>query len=309
MSRKTLARVAALAALFALMALPAQGAPTVTIDSVTVVAGTATVNGTVAFTPVGEQSVGGDDTNFDPPEVGDAAGIDLVDAAIAPITGGLRFTWVLNSLPPAIPPEGVRYTWSFRIGTTQYQLQAKRTNLASVTTTEDPQGHVLQATRGDYFQLRGACTTAYLGAPVAGCFHLAFLTGSFDIPNKRVSIDLPFDTRDSIGRLVAHDFVPGAVLDENQTAGMSITGAFQAVVSNTATSDYINGWNSYFVGERVQLGVAPSTSSAEFVNYTADATISGGTYSGVVSGLGGFANTVFARACSGTECAYARVTP
>jgi hypothetical protein len=135
--------------------------------------------------------------------VAEAAGIDLVDAKVLPLPdgSGLRFIWEVSNLPAQVPPEGVRYNWSFTAGGAQFQLQAKRTNLASVTTTEDPVGYVQQVSKGDFFQLRGACQTSYQGTPAAGCYHLAFLKGAFDVANKQVSIDVPYQTRDSIGRL------------------------------------------------------------------------------------------------------------
>ena len=48
---------------------------------------------------------------------------------------------------------------------------------------------------------------------------------------------MPYETRDAIGRLVAPEFGPGVVIEENLTATMSIVAAFQAVVGNTSTSD------------------------------------------------------------------------
>jgi hypothetical protein len=167
----------------------------------------------------------------------------------------------------------------------------------------------------EFFQLRGACTDHYpvTQSPVAGCYHLGFFPGRFDIANKTVSFDLPFNARDSVGRLVAPDFKPGAVLLENQSAGMSIAAAFQAVVGNTNTSDFINGWNPYFVGPGVQLGVGPAgadLSDPEAVTFTQNATLNpDGTFTGSVSGLTSSNNTVYVRACSGATCAYASVAP
>lgn len=292
---------------------PAGAAPAVAIGTVTVEAdGSALVTGTATFEPVTDAvSVGGVNTQFEEPEVAGAAGIDLRDALIQPLAdgSGLRFIWQLASLPPTVAPEGVRYTWSFAIGQRQYQLQAKLTNLASSTTAEAPLDHAQQVQRGSFFQLRGACVTAYLGAPISGCYHLAFLTGAFDYANARVSIDLPYRTRDAIGRLVAEDFVHGVALIENLTAGMSIAASFQAVVSNATVSDYTNGWNAYYVGPQVALAVGSATANPLALAYAEQATITGETFSGTVSGLGGTKTTVFARACNGTECSYASLTP
>lgn len=308
-------RVRPLVALVAVVAvmLPGQAsaAPAVSITGVTLTGNSGSVTGTAAFEAITTpQSVGGSNTNFGPAQaapLAEAAGINLVDAKIVPITNpaGLRFIWEMSNLPAQIPPEAVRYTWSFKIGNTQYQLQAKRTNLASITTAEDPVNHIQQAAnQKEFFQLRGACVTSYEGLPTAGCYHLAFLNGSFDIANKRVTMDLPYETRDEIGRVVAPDFKPGAVIEENLTANMSITAAFQAVVGVANTSDYTNGWTPYYAGPQVALGVAAAGTAPETVTYTTPAALNGGTFNGSVSGLAGAKNTVFARACNGTECSY-----
>lgn len=308
--KRTLIAAASLAALAAGSLLaPAKAASSVSIGSVTVSNGKATVTGSASFDAVsGAQDIGGSVVNgIAAPQAADAAGVQLTKAKIAQLANGagLRFIWELNSLPAQTPPEAVRYTWSFLIGTTQYQLQAKRTNLASVTTAEDPLGHVKQAAgQKNFFQLRGACQTSYEGSPVSGCYHLAFLNGSIDPATKTVSIDLPYETRDQIGRLVAPDFKPGAVLLPNQTAGMSVNAAFQAAVGNTSTSNYINNWSPYFVGNAVQIGVGFADQAPEEVEYTAPATLTGGTFTGSVSLGEDGADTVFARACSGTTCVY-----
>jgi hypothetical protein len=230
----------------------------------------------------------------------------MTDATITPLANGsgLRFTWVLEDLPEQVPPEGVRYTWGIRIGSTQYQLQAKRTNVLSITTLEDPVNHVKHIPTQDFFQLRGACVTAYEGTPVSGCYHLAFLKGSFDTTANTVSVEWPYNTRDSIGRLVAPDFKPGAVLFENQSAAMSIAAAFQAFAGNTDTSDYTNGWNPYYVGPRVDLTAGSDSADADTLTYATPATVTGNTFSGQVTGLTAAKSSVWARACNGTTCVY-----
>jgi hypothetical protein len=310
--------VAAVACIIGLAAVPAaaQDAGGVTIIGAVRDGTTAVVNGTVSFSPIaGPESVGGVNTPFANPAVAAAAGIDLVDAKIVPLEdgSGLRFIWEMSAMPAQVPPEGVRYTWSFAIDGRQYQLQAKRTNIASVTTAEDPVNHLTQLAQGEFFQLRGACTTNYAhpSSPMSGCYHLAFLDGAFDTAAKTVSMDVPFSTRDSIGRLVAPDFVPGVALVESQSANMSIAAAFQAVAGNATTSDFTNGWDTYFAGERVDLGVGSASANPQFVNYTSAAQLDGGTFSGTVSGLSATATTVFVRACNGATsgCRYAQITP
>jgi hypothetical protein len=298
--------------------LPAvQADSTVTISSATTSGGTATVNGVATFAAITTpESVGGTDTEFASLDVAGAAGIDLTDGKIVPLAdgSGLRFFWKLASLPPQIPPEAVRYTWAFQIGATQFQLQAKRTNMASLTTVEDPVNHVKQlASQQPFFQLRGACEASYQGTPVAGCYHLAFLKGNFDIPNSTVSIDLPYNTRDQIGRLVASEFHPGAILQESEQAGMSIGAMFQHVTSQTTEADYINTWNPYFVGPQVSLAVGPADADLtdpEALAFGPALKLNpDGTFAGTISGLSGSNNTVYVRACNGETCAYASVAP
>lgn len=276
---------------------------------------TAHLSGGVSFPPIDHpEDVGGFVTPFANEEIAKQAGIRLEQALIQPLEdgSGLRFVWQVDQLPPEIgvPPEGIRYTWAFQIDGTQFQLQAKRTNLVSSTTAEDPVGHVQHArAQRDFFQLRGACTTDYLGTGISGCYHLAFLDGEIDVDAGTVSIELPFDTRDSIGRSVAPEFVPGATLNTNETAGMSVAASFQAVVSTTDTSQYINGWDDYFVGPRLELGVGRSFSDPSGVDYTVSVDwAEDGTWEGSVSGLGGSNDTVFVRACNGANCDYAKFT-
>lgn len=300
-----------------LMLLPGQAsaAPTVAISGVTVSGGTGSVTGTAAFQAItAAQSVVSEESVFSngsvPAAVADAIGMHLTDATITPLAngGGLRFTWHLLSMPDQVPPEGLRYVWAFQIGTNVYQLQAKSSNVASVSTLEDPVGTAQRATQvNNWFQLRGACVGAYLGAPVNGCYHLAYLTGSFDVANKQVTINLPYETKDQIGRLVAPDFKPGAVVVDNagtNTAGMVIAASGQAGVSNTTSSRYINGILPYYTAPQVSLGVASASAEPLTVTYGSPTTLSGGTFTGTVSGLTATKNTVFARACNGVECTY-----
>ena len=302
------------------MLLPgaATAAPSVSITGVTVTGDTGSVTGTATFDAIGAQSVVTEESSFQSGNVGgtpagEAAGLGLTNATITPITGGLRFTWHLSSMPAQVPPEGVRYNWAFKIGTRIYQLQAKRTNMASVTTLEDPMGHVNQLrNQKEFFQLRGACVDNYTGtpSPVAGCYHLAWLDGAFNIEQKTVTMDLPYETRDSIGRLVAPDFKPGAVLVDNGgegSAGMVIAASFQAVISNTIVSRYINGIAPYYVGPNISLGVAAPNQEPSAVDYKTQAVLNGSTFTGTVSGLSANKNTVFVRACNGTECSYSKL--
>lgn len=313
--RRILQMFAATLALGTLAAAPA-AANSVEIGSATAQGGTATVSGSAAFPAITapQSVVGANAVNAagaaGGSAAGDAAGLKLTDATILPIPGGLRFQWKIAGMPAQVPPDGVRYTWAFIAGNAVYQLQAKRTNLASATTAEDPLGHVSHATKQqDFFQLRGACSTAYLGSPIAGCYHLAFLSGRFDTEASTVTVDLPYETRDSIGRIVGPDIKPGAVLVDNGgegSAGMTIAASFQAVVSNTIMSRYINGIDPYYVGPRVSLAVGTPTTGPQAAKYTSTATLApDGTFTGTVAGVTATANRLFVRACNGTVCSYA----
>jgi hypothetical protein len=309
MRLRTFAASTALAALTLLATAPAGAVNTVAIGGVSRVGSTATVSGTATFGAAAEEVVGGNllmGTVATTPVAG-PAGLVLKEGRIAPLAdgSGLRFIWQVTDMPAEVPPEGVRYNWSFSIGERQYQLQAKRMNLSSVTTTEDPVGHALEASKNTgMFQLRGNCETAYRGAPIAGCYHLAFLKGAFNIGQKTVTMDLPFNTKDSIGRLVAPDFNPGAVLVPLETAGSSIVAGAQAVASTTATGSYINAWNPYYVGQQVQIAAGAPNDDPEGLEYTPATVNPDGTFTGTLKGLTTQQSKYFARACSATACAY-----
>lgn len=281
---------------------PAVGATdhggTITVERAQLDGDTLTVRGSATFSADEPQDVGGFVTeSFAAPELSDTLGMALTGATIETLADSLRFTWVLESLPAEVPPEGIRYTWSFGVDGRQYQLQAKRSNLVSSTTAEDPVGHAQQAGQ-DFFQLRGACDAQYLGTPISGCYHLAFLDGEFDIENGTVSMDVPFETTDAIGRLVAGDIKPGASLVAVETAAMSIAASAQVFVSNTLSSNYLNGWKTYHV-DRVELGVGTADDAPK--SWTAAEMARDRTFTGTVSGLTS-TDTVYARACAGATC-------
>lgn len=294
----------------------ASAAPEITIGSATAAGDTVTVEGTAVFPPITEpQSVVGIEAlpssgALGGSDAGTMAGLKLVDATILPVTDGLRFTWVVEDLPDqGIPPEIVRYTWGFKVQGRLFQLQAKSTNIASSTTVEDPVGHAQQAAgQRPFFQLRGACVAEYLGTPVQGCYHLAFLEGQVDTTANTISVDLPFNTRDSIGRLVAPEFVPGELLEDNGgegTAGMSIAASFQAVVSNTITSQYINGYDEYFIGEQLHVAVGQPGLNPASLTYETEADRAGDAFSATLTRSSAAQTAVYVRACHGTECVYA----
>ena len=292
--------------------------PAVSISGVTVNGGNGTVTGTATFDTVGTQSVvtpgstkaDGQVANS---AVGEAAGIQLTDATITPISGGLRFAWHVASLPAQTPPEQVRYTWAFQIGDRIYQLIAKRTNLVTVNTIDDPAGHVERlASQKPFFQIRGGCTGTYRGLPLNGCYHMGFFDGAFDVANKRVSMDVPFEAKDSVGRVILPDLKPGAIIQEYAGAfvgNTAITAAIQYGPLSTAQVSAafqraINGLAPYHVGSQVSLGVAAPNQDPASITYSAPGILNGTTFSGTVSGLTASKNTVYAKACNGTECSY-----
>ncbi|HYH27249.1 MAG TPA: hypothetical protein VEA19_00560, partial [Actinomycetota bacterium] len=110
--------LAALAAAALMVPAGSAGASaTVDVTEATASGGTATVKGTVSFPAITTpQSVVTPDIQvggqFAAQQVSDAAGLNLTDAKILPINGGLRFIWQVNSMPAQVPPEGVRYNWA-----------------------------------------------------------------------------------------------------------------------------------------------------------------------------------------------------
>lgn len=239
-------------------------------------------------------------TEFADPQAADALGLDLQDAFIEELEdgSGLRFTWQMaTDLPAEGVPEAVRYNWAFQAGDQTYQLQVKRTNLLNITTAEAPIDHVTEFAEGDwFFQLRGACTPEYLvpGSPVAGCYHLGFFDGAVDTATGTVSMDLPYEAEDAIGRLVAGTFRRGTPITESQSAAMSITASGQAVVSNTATSQFINGWGTYYPGTVVAVALGDAggpTGAATLLDTDGD-----GSFAGTLDGAG---THLWVEACSG----------
>jgi hypothetical protein len=277
----------------------------VSITGVTVDGSAATVSGTASFPDVTvphQVRVGPATQSFAEPALSGPLGIALTGATITslPEGEGVRFTWELESLPPVVPPEVVRYTWAFNVGGDEFQLQAKTSNLVGTTTVDEPQGHLTNV-GSDYFQLRGRCTPAYMGTTVAGCYHLAFLEGEFDSAAGTVTVDLPYGTPGT------DKLVPGASIVASESAGMSIAAAVQAGVSNTSTANYINGWRTYLLGEKVEVGVGRANGTG--IVWSPAELAEDGSFTGTATGLSATLTTVYARACAGAVCAMSAVTP
>lgn len=263
---------------------------------------TVTFAGTANLADPGEQDLFAAVTGFADSTVADAAGIDLAGGSIAELEdgSGLRFTWHMDSdLPSDGVPEGVRYNWVFTSGGQTFQLQVKRSNLASVTTAEAPLSHVTEAAEGDWwFQLRGACAAAYANpnSPIAGCYHLGFFEGEVDTAAGTVSMELPYEAKDEIGRVVAGQFRRGQPIVAEVSAGTSVAATFQAVVSNATVSQYFNGWGSYHPGTSV--AAALGSASGPTGSYKLLDTEGDGDFAGSLDGAG---SHVWVRACSGYE--------
>ena len=270
------------------------------------VAGGATFQGeapvTVSEDPSGDGPVA--------PDLADDTGVDLVRATAYrpnPASSSLFFEWHLTGLPDTGSiNEAVRYTLPFKIGTAQFQLQAKLSNLTSVTVADDPQGH---ATRlNNAFQLRGNCTANWPQPPVplGNCPHLAWLGGSFDSESNVVRIKVPIGVRP--------EFAPGAVLQRNTNTNTSlvrIQATYQAVASSGTTTGDEAEWGTddatftYRIpGKTVMLGIAPAGTPESGVSFGTAATLDIYDYfSGSVTAPGPGSWDVWTKACFGTNCA------
>lgn len=302
-----------------LMLLPgtASAAPTVAISGVTVNGGSGAVTGTVSFDPItAAQTVVGTTAvqargAFTTTEAGKAAGVQLTDATITPISNGLRFTWHVTNLADPVPPEVVRYVWGFQIGTRTYQLIAKRTNMVGVNSTDDPVGYVKQlAEQKNFFSLRGACGPFQgVTSPtqVGYCYHLTFLQGSFNVATKQISIDLPYEAQDAIGRVVMPEFKPGALIQATADGILASLqyGPLQQPAVQTHVQHIITATDTFYTAPQVALGTgAANIEDMSGVTFNTIASISSGTFSGTVNGLTATKNTVYARACYGAQCTY-----
>lgn len=277
-----------------------------TATSATRTGDTVTFDGYANLAHPGPSEIGGSFllTEFADAAVADAVGIDLQTAGIEELEdgSGLRFSWQLGSdLPPEGVPEGVRYTWTFDSGGETYQLQAKRTNVLSSTTAESPSDHALELAEGDWwYQLRGACVDGggypVPESPVSGCYHLGFFEGDVDPAAGTISMELPYEATDQIGRLVAGTFKRGTPITAQTSAGSSIAASMQAAISNSTISQFLNGWGTYHPGTTV--AVALGDAEGPTGGYQLLDTAGDGFFGGSLTGAG---THLWVRACSGYE--------
>lgn len=241
------------------------------------------------------------------PQASFEAGVDLLDTEIHqpdPDTPTLRMNIHVSNLPvTGSLPETVRYSVPFRIGTSQWQVQAKLTNFSSVTLLDDPQGHVRPL---GHFQLRGNCTTSWQGTPVANCPHVAWLDGEFDTGTNTIRVDIPLG--------IASEFAPGNTMIKNTSSNatlVDIMAAYNAVVASTAAADVSAieaEWSYPIPTKDVLLGIAPAGTPPQLVSFdTAAALVEGDAFAGALdtSGLAPGEYDVYAKACFGANCGVA----
>lgn len=257
-----------------------------------------TFSGTAAGgADLGAQSINGLITDFQESNVGSAGQINLVDALMESTPDGINFTWLLDNLAAPPPPEGVRYTWSFAIDDATFQLQAKTTNLGSVTLADDPAGHVTNA--GASFQVRGNCVAEYLGTPVANCPHIGWVEGAFNTSDNTVTMFVPYGFHEAIQ--------PGVVVVEHQTASASVSANFQAVISNNTTGSQINAWAKPFsAGLVVYVSAASADTDLDKLKGGVPVELNeDGSFSGEIELEDD--EVAFVRACTGFTCTAAMV--
>lgn len=278
--------------------------------SATVAGTSVSASGAATFGGQAPQTIAEDIAGDGPvnPEVSRDTGVDLTGARAYqpdPEDPTLVFEWKVTNLPASgTYAEAVRYFWPFQIATPDgpksYFLQAKLSNLSSVTTVDDPAGHVTNAGRS--FQLRGNCVDDWMGTGIANCPHIGWLDGEFDTATNTVRMELP------LGSELAPEVVPGAKLEALNFAGGTIAVAYQAVVSNATTTDFAEWFEDdpYNVpSKRVSLGVAPAGTPPNQVDFSTEGTLSDdGSFLGNVdiSGLEPGSYELFARACFGSNC-------
>jgi hypothetical protein len=149
--------------------------------------------------------------------VGDAAGMDLVSAAIdAPGNGKVTFVIGLNSLPGGPVggvPEVARYLWDFTAGEALFELDGKVTNYSRGAC--DPTAGTCPPPRDPSvapFVLRGDCVTT---GQVVTCKELTLVHAAIDTAAATISITLP------VGSLGAGD---GTCVDVLGTANAQFPG-------------------------------------------------------------------------------------
>ena len=249
-------------------------------------------------------------------QLDDNLGTDLVSADVSvpdPTEQVLQFRWHITGLPrTGAIPEATFYRWGITVnGTTNYVLQAKFSNLISLSVLDDPQGVVTNI--GASFQLRGSCGQENVGGqnlPLNNCHSLAFLTGSLNTSTDTVSIDLP------MGQSYDEDIVPGASLTPYNYDTQPIVAGASVFASEPFEEDGMD-WDQDAVpaytipSPQVLLGIAPAGTDVSNVSFGTPGTLKDdGSFSGSVStaGLASGSYDVWAKACFATNCQAQKVT-
>ncbi|HYH27248.1 MAG TPA: hypothetical protein VEA19_00555 [Actinomycetota bacterium] len=288
---------------------------TISALSASVSGGEVSISGTAAFGGQAPVTVTEDPTGDAPvaPELGSTTGVDLVAARMYvpnPASPNLVVEWEVTNLPDTgAIPEGTRYSLAFKVGTKEFQVQAKFSNLASVTTLDDPPGHVTNASKA--FQIRGNCTTDYQGTGVAACPHLGWLTGEWDTAENVVRVQVP------LGSSFAPDIKGGAALERNTSSNANLNAVIAGYQAFLALSPQTNDeaifgpeeeeTYAFVVPEKkVSFAIVPAGTPEANVVFGAPAT-TGDSFSGTLStaGLAPGSYDVYAKACFASNCATA----
>jgi hypothetical protein len=133
------------------------------------------------------------DPNLGP--IGDALGMDLVEAVIAPgETGTINFIIKVNSLPPSGgTPEFARYIWSMFVDGEGVELDGKFTNYSRGVC--DPTSAQCPPPRDpgqQPFFVRGNCGTVE-GTNVETCEELGIVQATFDSAEGTITIPVPLE--------------------------------------------------------------------------------------------------------------------
>jgi hypothetical protein len=279
-----------------------------------------TVSGAAAFggespVVVGTDNAGDGPTHAVNAQIDTATGVDLLSADVSqpdPAKQQLVFRWHVAGLPQTgAVPEITFYRWGLQVnGTTNYVLQAKFSNVLSLTWLDDQSGPPTHI--GGTFQLRGGCGPQTVGGqqlPLNNCHSLAFLTGGFDPATNTVKFVLP------LGQSYDKDIVPGAVLTPFNYDTQPIVAGYGVLAANANTEDGMD-WDTDAVPQyvipspAVSLAIAPAGTAPSAVTFSTAATLAAdGSFTGslATTGLAHGAYAVFAKACFGANCGVAQV--
>lgn len=179
---------------------------------------------------IGTDAVGDFGTNVDANlgPLGDALGMDLVEASISGDAKTINFAIKLNSLPPVGgTPEVARYVWDLNVNGEYVELDGKFTNYSrgacdpTAGTCPPPRDPGLQP-----FLVRGNCTTSTTGTNVTTCEEIGLVQATFDTATATITIPVPSAM---IGAKPGSKITPATTI-----FGGTVSAAPAAFVSNTA---------------------------------------------------------------------------